>query len=175
MPTVETLAAAAAAVAQFGTEAQRQQWLPGVVAGDTVLTTALVELGGVPGPPSVVAERDGDGWILSGTKACVPSGMIADAVLVTARVEPESVAVFIVDTSAPGVSRERQVANTGQPEAVLTLSATPVGAGALLGIGGGRRRHHRVAGAAHHGGPGPGPGRRGGGLAGPGGRVHQDA
>ncbi len=48
VPTVETLAAAAAAVAEFGTDAQRQQWLPGVVAGETVLTTALVELGGVP-------------------------------------------------------------------------------------------------------------------------------
>ncbi len=133
VPTVETLAAAAAAVAHFGTEDQRQRWLPGVVSGETVLTTALVELGGVPALPSVVAERDGDGWILSGAKACVPSGMIADAVLVTARVEPESVAVFIVETSAPGVGRERQVANTGQPEAVLTLSAAPVGAGALLG------------------------------------------
>ena len=133
VPTIETLAAASAAIARFGTESQRRQWLPGVVSGDTVLTTALVELGGTPGAPSVVAERDGDGWVLSGSKACVPSGMVADAVLVTARVEPASVAVFIVDTAAPGVGRERQVTNTGQPEAVLTLSATRVGAEALLG------------------------------------------
>jgi len=133
VPTIETLAAASAAIAQFGTESQRRQWLPGVVSGDTVLTTALVELGGTPGAPSIVAERDGDGWILSGSKACVPSGMIADAVLVTARVEPASVAVFLVETSAPGVSRDRQVTNTGQPEAVLSLSATPVGADTLLG------------------------------------------
>jgi acyl-CoA dehydrogenase len=133
VPTIETLAAAAAAVAHFGTDAQRQRWLPGVVSGETVLTTALVELGGVPTLPSVVAERDGDGWILSGSKACVPSGMIADAVLVTARVEPDSVAVFIVETSAPGVGRERQVTNTGQPEAILNLSATKVAASALLG------------------------------------------
>ena len=88
VPVIETLAAAAPAIARFGTEAQRQRWLPGVVAGDTVLTTALVELGGTPAAPSVVAERDGDGWMLSGTKSCVPSGMIADAVLVPARVEP---------------------------------------------------------------------------------------
>ncbi len=133
VPTVETLAAAAAAIAQFGTEDQRRRWLPGVVSGETVLTTALVELGGVPSLPTVVAERDGDGWALSGSKACVPSGMIADAVLVPARVEPGAVAVFIVDTSAAGVDRERQVANTGQSESIVTLSATPVGAGALLG------------------------------------------
>jgi acyl-CoA dehydrogenase len=133
VPTIETLAAAAAAIARFGTESQRRQWLPGVVSGDTVLTTALVELGGTVGAPSVVAERDGDGWVLSGSKACVPSGTIADAVLVTARVEPASLAVFIVDTAAPGVSRERQVTNTGQPEAVLGLAGTRVGAESLLG------------------------------------------
>ncbi|MGD0393648.1 MAG: acyl-CoA dehydrogenase family protein [Acidimicrobiales bacterium] len=133
VPVIETLAAAAPAIARFGTEAQRQRWLPGVVSGDTVLTTALVELGGIPGSPSVVAERAGEGWTLSGSKSCVPSGTIAQAVLVTARVDPESVAVFIVDPSATGVTRERQDANTGQPEAVLTLAGTPVGPDALLG------------------------------------------
>jgi acyl-CoA dehydrogenase len=59
--------------------------------------------------------------------------MIADAVLVTARVEPDAVAVFIVDMSASGISRQRQVTNTGRPEAVLSLSATPVGPASLLG------------------------------------------
>jgi alkylation response protein AidB-like acyl-CoA dehydrogenase len=133
VPVIETLAAAAPAIARFGTEGQRQRWLPGVVSGETVLTTALVELGGTPEAPSVVAERSGDGWTLSGSKSCVPSGMIADAVLVPARVEPDSVAVFIVETSGPGVSRERQVANTGQPEAILTFSGATVGADGLLG------------------------------------------
>ncbi|MBF6556057.1 MAG: acyl-CoA/acyl-ACP dehydrogenase [Acidimicrobiales bacterium] len=133
VPVIETVAVAAPAVARFGTEAQRQRWLPGVVAGDTVLTTALVELGGTPGVPSVVAEPSGDGWTLSGTKACVPSGMFADAVLVPARVEPGSVAVFIVETAAAGVSRERQPVNTGQVEAVITLAGATVGPEALLG------------------------------------------
>jgi alkylation response protein AidB-like acyl-CoA dehydrogenase len=133
VPVIETLAAAAPAIARFGTEAQQQQWLPGVVAGDTVLTTALVELGGTPTAPSVVAERNGDGWTLSGTKPCVPSGMIADAVLVPARIDPDSVAVFVVDTSGPGVTRERQPVNTGQIEAVLNLSGAAVGPDALLG------------------------------------------
>ena len=133
VPVIETLAAAAPAIARFGTEAQRQAWLPGVVSGGTVLTTALVELGGTPSAPSVVAERDGGGWTLSGTKSCVPSGTVADAVLVTARVDPDSVAVFIVDPNAAGVTRERQVTNTGQPEAVLTLAGTVVGPEALLG------------------------------------------
>ena len=133
VPVVETVAVAAPAIARFGSAAQAERWLPGVVSGDTVLTTALVELGGSPSAPSVVAERNGDGWRLSGTKACVPSGMFADAVLVTARVEPDAAAVFLVETSAPGVSRERQPVNTGQAEAVLTLTATEVGPDALVG------------------------------------------
>jgi alkylation response protein AidB-like acyl-CoA dehydrogenase len=133
VPAVETLAAAAPAVARFGGEEQRNRWLPGVVAGETVLTTALAELGGTPQAPSVVAERDGAGWVLSGVKACVPSGMIADAVLVPARVEPDALGVFVVQTSATGLSRQRQTTNTGRPEAVITLASTPVGEEALLG------------------------------------------
>ena len=133
VPAIETLAAAAPAVARFGTEDQRQRWLPGVVAGELVLTTALVELGGSPDAPSVVAEPSGDGWTLSGTKACVPSGMFADAILVPARVGPDGVAVFIVETAANGLTLERQPVNTGQSEAVVTLGGVRVGADALLG------------------------------------------
>src|SRR5664280_3162705 len=133
VPVIETLATGAAAIARFGSDPQCRQWLPGVISGESVVTTALVELLGSPTAPSDRAERAGAGWTLSGTKACVPSGMVADLVLVPARREPDGLAVFIVPTSAPGVSRQRQPVNTGQSEAVLTLDGTPVGREALLG------------------------------------------
>ncbi len=133
VPVVETLAAAAPAIARFGTDAQKQQWLPGVVAGDTILTTALVELGGTPSAPAAVAERSGDGWTLTGVKACVPSGTFADAVLVTARIEPDGVAVFLVPTASAGLSIEEQQANNGQSEGLVTLAGVVLGADALLG------------------------------------------
>ena len=133
VPAIETLAAAAPAIDRFGREDQRQRWLPDVVSGDSVLTTALAELGGTPQAPAVVAERDGAGWVLSGVKACVPSGMVADAVLVPARVEPDALGVFIVPISAEGLGRQRQTTNTGRPEALMTLASTPVGDDALLG------------------------------------------
>ena len=133
VPVVECLAAAAPAIARFGTAAQRQQWLPGVVAGDTVLTTALVELGGSPAAPSVVAEASGDGWTLTGVKACVPSGTVADALVVSARVEPDGVAVFVVPAGAAGVTVEKQTANDGRPEGLVTLAGVQVGPDALLG------------------------------------------
>jgi 3-oxocholest-4-en-26-oyl-CoA dehydrogenase beta subunit len=133
VPAVETLAAAAPGIASFGDDALRARWLPGVVGGEKVVTTALVELGGSPLAPSLVAEADGDGWSLSGTKACVPSGMIADALVVPARVEPDSIAVFVVETGSPGLSCERQVTNTGRPEGLFTFSGVKVGPDALLG------------------------------------------
>ncbi len=133
VPVVETLAGAAPAIARFGTEAQKQMWLPGVCAGTTVLTTALVELGGTPGSPAATAERTGDGWSLTGVKACVPSGTFADAVLVTARIEPTGVAVFIVPSSSDGLTIEEQTANNGQSEGLLTFAGVSVPADALLG------------------------------------------
>jgi 3-oxocholest-4-en-26-oyl-CoA dehydrogenase beta subunit len=133
VPVVECLAAAAPAIARFGTPAQVQQWLPGVVAGETVLTTALVELGGTPAAPAVVAEPAGDGWSLTGVKACVPSGTVADAFLVSARIEPDAVAVFVVPSGAAGVTVETMTANNGQPEGLVTLAGAAVGADALLG------------------------------------------
>jgi len=136
VPVVETLAGAAAAIAEHGTDAQRQRWLPGVVSGDTVVTTALVELGGTPRVPATVAEASGDGWTLTGVKACVPSGTVADAFVVPARVEPDGVAVFVVEADADGVSVERQTANNGKPEGLVTFSGTSVGPDALLGAPG---------------------------------------
>jgi len=133
VPVVECLAAAAPAIARFGTADQQQRWLPGVVNGEIVLTTALVELGGVPSAPALVAERSGDDWVLTGVKACVPSGTFADAVLVSARIEPDGVAVFIVPTGSDGLATEVQTANNGQPEGLLNLSGVRVGADALLG------------------------------------------
>ena len=54
--------------------------------------------------PATVAEPAGDGWTLTGVKACVPSGTVADAVLVSARIEPDAVAVFLVETGAAGLT-----------------------------------------------------------------------
>jgi acyl-CoA dehydrogenase len=133
VPVVETLAAAAPAIAAFGSDDLVQRWLPGVVAGDTVVTTALVELGGAPGAPSVVAEPDGDGWRLTGVKACVPSGTTAQAVLVPVRIEPDGVAVLVVPTDSEGLTIERQVANNGVSEGLLTFAGVRVGPEGLLG------------------------------------------
>jgi len=135
VPVIETLATGSLAIAEFGTDAQRAAWLPGVVDGSTVVTTALVEPGGSLRIPSVTATPapGGDGWRLIGVAPYVPSGLVADLALVPAAVDGGGAAVFVVDLSLAGISRERQEANTGRPEAVLTFADVALGADALLG------------------------------------------
>jgi alkylation response protein AidB-like acyl-CoA dehydrogenase len=120
--------------AQFGTEAQKGQYLPGVVAGDTMLTAALVETGSDALHPTTSARADGDGWRVDGVKTCVPAGLVADRVLVPAAAGDDgTIVVLIVDPSASGVTRERQDTTSGIPQARLELDGVHVAASDVLG------------------------------------------
>jgi acyl-CoA dehydrogenase len=133
VPAIETIATGAPAIAEFGSDAQKQRWLPGVVAGDVVVTTALVELGGSPDAPALVATKQGDGFTLTGAKSCVPSGLVADVALVPARLDGGQVGVFLVDLSAQGVSRVWQLTNAERPDAILEFNQVALTQDDLLG------------------------------------------
>src|SRR5256714_12997904 len=72
VPVLPTVVLGALPIAQFGTDAQKQQYLPGVVAGDTVLTAALVETGTDALHPTTTARADGDGWRAARAKTRLP-------------------------------------------------------------------------------------------------------
>ncbi len=133
VPVIETVTVGAAAIAAHGSPALQGAVLPGVVAGTTVVTTALAEPGGLWASPSVVAEPAGDGWSLAGVKAFVPSLGLADMVLVPGRTGPDGVAVFAVATDAAGVTRLPQQTNTRRDEGVLELAGVTVGPDAVVG------------------------------------------
>ncbi len=144
VPVVETMAYASVAIDRLGTDAQRKTWLSGVANGETILTGALAEMVGeviLPGglEPTTVATVQPDGsWRLSGTKACVPAALVADAILVPATRRSsdgasDGIGVFIVDAGAPGLSLTRQSTTTGRPEAVVELDDVSVGVDRLLG------------------------------------------
>ncbi|HEX4163364.1 MAG TPA: acyl-CoA dehydrogenase family protein [Acidimicrobiales bacterium] len=146
VPVVETMVYGAIPIARFGTEAQRKTWLAGVASGETVLTAALAELNGeviLPGgtEPATTATLNADGsWSLTGTKACVPAALVADAVLVPAQCKTADgtvtgLGVFIVDPKATGVTLTRQSTTTGRPEAIVELAEAQVLPDALLGEG----------------------------------------
>jgi alkylation response protein AidB-like acyl-CoA dehydrogenase len=117
---------------QFGSDAQRDSWLPRIARGEAIVTAALVEGLRAIDEPGTTARADGDGWVLDGEKLCVPAGQLADAILVPARLGDE-VAVFLVDTSASGLAREALKTTSGQPECALVLDGVRLGADALLG------------------------------------------
>jgi alkylation response protein AidB-like acyl-CoA dehydrogenase len=145
VPVVETMVYGAVPIAQFGTEAQRKTWLTGVASGETILTAAMAELVGeviLPGgtaPATTATEQPDGSWVLSGTKACVPAALVADAILVPATIATNGsgggVGVFIVDPTAAGVSLIRQNTTTGRPEAIVELSDVAVAADRRLGDG----------------------------------------
>ncbi len=132
VPALAALALGGLPVARWGTAAQQAAILPGLAAGTTVLTAALVEPLGDPLTPSTTARPDGDGWVLDGVRTNVPAGLVADLVIVPA-VTDAGIGLFVVPAGADGVTSERQDTTTGTPDARLTLAGVRVGPDARLG------------------------------------------
>ena len=126
VPVVASMVLGAAPIARFGDDAAQARYLEPFIGGDLILTAALVEQGADPFAPSTTARRDGDGWRLDGTKAFVPAGMVAGAVVVSARTEDSGIGLFVVDPSASGVTRHAQEATSRQIEAEMSLSGVKV-------------------------------------------------
>ncbi len=108
----------AIAVMAFGGPAlvNHPDLLDGVATGDAIVTAAVHEPAGDPWKPSLV-EADGR---LTGTKVCVPSGLVAKRFVVTT-----SQGLHVVEADARGLTIERQETTSGIPEAMLTFSETP--------------------------------------------------
>jgi alkylation response protein AidB-like acyl-CoA dehydrogenase len=120
VPLHACLVLGALPISQFGTKAQRQKYLPPLTGGSLMLTAALVEAGSEPEHPTTTATQQQGIWTLTGTKTCVPAGLIADAIVVSA-----NEGLFIIDPTAKGVTRTRLETTTGAPEASLELDHAP--------------------------------------------------
>lgn len=122
----------AAALAHFGTDEQRATWAAPAAAGELVLTAALTEeFTDCPETLSTGAQPDGSGWTLSGTKAVVPYGTVADAILVPASTA-EGNRLFVVLPTDEGVSLQEQQIVDGDVEATLELTGVRLDAGRLV-------------------------------------------
>ena len=88
---------------KFGSEEQKQTWLPQMAAGDVIGCFGLTEAdsGSDPSAMRTNAKRDGSDWIINGSKMWITNGTIADIAIVWARTD-EGVRGFIVPTDAPG-------------------------------------------------------------------------
>jgi len=115
--------ASALLIAELGTDAQQAAWLPGAAAGERLLTAAIAEeRTHLPARPTVTASGSGEAWSLSGSKAIVRAGTVADLLLVTATTA-DGVGVFLVDPTTTGVERVEQRTSDGDVVARVDLTS----------------------------------------------------
>lgn len=125
-----------------GSDAQKEAWLPGMVSGEVVGALAMTE----PGAGSDVqgirtnAVRDGDEWVLNGSKIFITNGIHADLVIVAAITDPgkgaKGTSLFLVDAQLPGFEKSRKIEKIGQhtsDTAQLFFQDVRLPADALLG------------------------------------------
>ena len=89
----------------YGSEQHKQQWLPGMAAGEPIGCFGLSEhdSGSDPSSMTTNARRDGDDWILNGAKMWITNGSVADVAIVWARdTTDDRVRGFVVPTDTPG-------------------------------------------------------------------------
>ena len=140
IPLWATLVLGALPIAEFGSDALRSALLPGVTAGDVILTAALADVAddiavGGPGRPSVCAGVNDDGsLVISGTVHAVPYAHVAHRVLVPVTT-PDGVVVASVDPQAAGVTVERALTTNREIHPHLHLDGVVVGADDLLAGG----------------------------------------
>ena len=107
-------------ISHLANEEQRQYWLPKMVSGEVVGAIAMTE----PGAGSDLqamrtsAKKDGDDYILNGSKTFITNGQHANMVIVAAKTDPNAgargISLFLVDTSLPGFQRGRNLGKIGQ-------------------------------------------------------------
>jgi glutaryl-CoA dehydrogenase len=100
-----TSALAMFAIHTFGSDEQKTEWLPRLQSGEAIGCFGLSEpdSGSDPGSMRTFAKRDGDDWILSGTKMWITNGSVSDVAIVWAETD-DGIRGFVVPTDAPGFS-----------------------------------------------------------------------
>ncbi|GAB3681648.1 acyl-CoA dehydrogenase family protein [Saccharopolyspora tripterygii] len=130
----------------FGTDEQKQQWLPRIASGEVVASFALTEPGAGSNPAGLrtTATADGDGWIINGSKQFITNATEAGLFVVFARMQPapksgNGIAVFLVPGDAPGVqvgAHDAKMGQEGSRTAEVTFSQVRLGPEALVGSNG---------------------------------------
>ena len=107
-------------VLNHGTEEQKQHYLPKMVSGECVGAIAMTEPGAGSDLQGVrtTAKKDGDDWVINGSKTFITNGQHCDMVITVARTDPDApgsrgLSLFLVDTTTPGFSRGRNLEKLG--------------------------------------------------------------
>jgi alkylation response protein AidB-like acyl-CoA dehydrogenase len=127
----------------LATGEQKKRWLPGFTSGELITAIAMTEPGAGSDLQGIqtTARKDGDGWVLSGSKTFITNGINADLVIVVAKTDPEApgskgISLLVVERDMPGFSRGRNLDKVGlkaQDTAELFFDQVRVPAENLLG------------------------------------------
>jgi glutaryl-CoA dehydrogenase len=132
----------------FGSEEQKQKYLPGMARGEIIGCFGLTEpdFGSNPGGLITTARKDGDGWVINGAKMWITNGSMADIAIIWAKTgeldDAKSIRGFIVPTDTPGFTATDQkgkLSLLASDTSELSLQDVRVGADALLPESGGLR------------------------------------
>ncbi|MGW3741917.1 acyl-CoA dehydrogenase family protein [Streptomyces sp. NPDC005146] len=137
-----SLGLVAKTIATWGDEEQKRQWLPRLTAGEAIGCFGLTEpgTGSDAGNLTTKAVRDGDSYVINGTKTFITNGTWADVVLLFARTDDtpghKGISAFLVPTATPGLTRRTihgKLGLRGQATAEVVLEDVRVPATTLLG------------------------------------------
>jgi alkylation response protein AidB-like acyl-CoA dehydrogenase len=110
-------------IIQYGTEEQKQKYLPGCVTGDIMLAVAMTEpsTGSDLQAIRTTAVRDGDEYVINGSKTYITNGIQADLIIVAAKTDPtagaKGISLILVEATQPGFERGRKLDKVGQRSA----------------------------------------------------------
>ncbi len=126
----------------FGTEEQKRKWLPRLCSGQGLAALGLTEpeAGSDAGATRTTAVRDGDSYVLNGSKMWITSGAIADVVTCTAKTDPQAgtrgISSFLVEKGTPGFvpgKNEPKMGLKGSVTSALSFENCRIPAESLLG------------------------------------------
>ena len=131
---------AALTIAEDGSEAQKQEILPKVASGESVLTWAFTEKVPKYSPETIHAEakKDGGDYVISGTKLFVDNFNVADKCLVVCRTSPESdsnkgISLFLVDANSRGITQTHLVTIAKDKQSRVVFDQVRVPAADMIG------------------------------------------
>ena len=109
-------------IVDLGTEEQKQRWLPGIASGDLIIGIGMTEPSGGSDLAALktTAVRDGDDWVINGSKTFITNGYQADLVIVAARTDAskgaKGITLFMVERGMDGFVNGRKLDKVGMDE-----------------------------------------------------------
>jgi alkylation response protein AidB-like acyl-CoA dehydrogenase len=129
-------------IERFGTPEQKEQWLAPAIRGEKILCLGITEpdAGSDVAAITTRAVREGDEYVINGSKTYITNGQRADLIILLTRTDPaaghDGLTLFLVALDAPGVTRERKLVKLGMhasDTALLSFADVRVPASAILG------------------------------------------